>query len=185
VPAIHPRVVPRHSLLPVPDPSHVRRRLRLAVPASLLDVGSFESSPATCLQLALTALLRRNLLPDSATTDLFDLVLSAAECTAAAALGFSVPSPEDTELVVLFWELGDETVDVVACHRGQRVSCWCGGGAAGHGAGRMGPRLAAETRWSRCCSWRTTRRGSPPCATVRGHGQGGPRGPHHGCPVGG
>jgi hypothetical protein len=85
---------------------------------SLLSVGSFESSPTACLQLALAVLLCRDLLPDSATTDLFDLVLSATECAAATALGFSVQSPEDTELVVLFQELGDETVGGVACYRG-------------------------------------------------------------------
>jgi hypothetical protein len=66
----------------LPD-SPLRRRL------ALLGVGRFESSPAALLQLALAALLRRDLLPDSAGADLFDPVLSAA------ALGFSVPSLDD------------------------------------------------------------------------------------------
>jgi hypothetical protein len=61
----------------LPD-SPLRRRL------SLLGVGRFESSPAALLQLALAALLRRDLLPDSATADLLDPVL-----------GFSVPSLND------------------------------------------------------------------------------------------
>ncbi|KAL6624333.1 hypothetical protein ACP70R_031654 [Stipagrostis hirtigluma subsp. patula] len=79
----------------LPD-SPLRRRLALLAPTrlSVLGVGSFESSPAARLQLALAALLRRDLLPDAA-ADLFDPVLSAAECAAAAALGFSVPSLND------------------------------------------------------------------------------------------
>jgi len=77
--------------------SSLRRRLGLLAPArlSLLGVGSFESSPAARLQLALAALLRRDLLPEAASADLFDPVLSAVECAAAAALGFSVPSLDD------------------------------------------------------------------------------------------
>ncbi|CAN6336152.1 unnamed protein product [Urochloa humidicola] len=77
--------------------SPLRRRLGLLEPVrlSLLGVGSFESSPAALLQLALAALLRRDLLPDSASADLFDPVLSAVECAAAAELGFSVPSLDD------------------------------------------------------------------------------------------
>lgn len=84
----------RRFLLPK---SPLRRRLAQLAPArlSLLGVGSFESSPAARLQLALAALLRRDLLPGSATADLFDPVLSAVECAAAAALGFAVPSLDD------------------------------------------------------------------------------------------
>ncbi|CAM0957960.1 unnamed protein product [Alopecurus aequalis] len=85
-----------HRLL-LPD-SSLRRRLDLFALAhlSLLGVGSFESSPAARLQLALAALLRRDLLPDaSAPADLFDPVLSAVECAAAVALGFAVPSVND------------------------------------------------------------------------------------------
>jgi hypothetical protein len=85
----------RRMLLPS---SPLRRRLALLGPTrlSLLGVGSFESSPAARLQLALAALLRRELLPDAAAAaDLFDPVLSAAECAAAAALGFSVPGLDD------------------------------------------------------------------------------------------
>lgn len=80
----------------LPD-SSLRRRLGLLAPTrlSLLGVGSFESSPAARLQLALAALLRRDLLPEAASADLFDPVLSAVECAAAAALGFSVPSLDD------------------------------------------------------------------------------------------
>ncbi|KAL6865395.1 hypothetical protein ACP4OV_016546 [Aristida adscensionis] len=83
-------------LLLAPD-SPLRRRLALLAPArlSLLGVGSFESSPAARLQLALAALLRRDLLPEAASADLFDPVLSAAECAAAAALGFAVPGVDD------------------------------------------------------------------------------------------
>ncbi|KAG0540726.1 hypothetical protein BDA96_03G433800 [Sorghum bicolor] len=77
--------------------SSLRSRLGVLAPArlSLLGVGSFESSPAARLQLALAALLRRDLLPEAASADLFDPVLSAVECAAAAALGFSVPSLDD------------------------------------------------------------------------------------------
>uniref|UniRef100_A0A0A9GNW6 SRR1-like domain-containing protein n=1 Tax=Arundo donax TaxID=35708 RepID=A0A0A9GNW6_ARUDO len=84
-----------HRLL-LPD-SPLRRRLALLAPTrlSLLGVGSFESSPAARLQLALAALLRRDLLPDAASADLFDPVLSASECAAAADLGFSVPRVDD------------------------------------------------------------------------------------------
>ncbi|KAM0903645.1 hypothetical protein ACQ4PT_018531 [Festuca glaucescens] len=85
----------RRFLLPN---SPLRRRLDSLAPArlSLLGVGSFESSPAARLQLALAALLRRDLLPgSSATADLFDPVLSAVECAAAVALGFAVPSLDD------------------------------------------------------------------------------------------
>ncbi|KAM0919542.1 hypothetical protein ACQ4PT_008135 [Festuca glaucescens] len=85
----------RRFLLPN---SPLRRRLSSLAPArlSLLGVGSFESSPAARLQLALAALLRRDLLPGaSATADLFDPVLSAVECAAAVALGFAVPSLDD------------------------------------------------------------------------------------------
>uniref|UniRef100_A0ACD5W7I0 Uncharacterized protein n=1 Tax=Avena sativa TaxID=4498 RepID=A0ACD5W7I0_AVESA len=81
----------------LPD-SPLRHRLASLAPArlSLLGVGSFESSPAARLQLALAALLRRDLLPGaSATADLFDPVLSAVECAAAVALGFTVPSLND------------------------------------------------------------------------------------------
>lgn len=83
-----------HSLL---QDSSLRRRLSLLGPAhlSLLGVGSFESSSAARLQLALAALLRRDLLPEAASADVFDPVLSAVECAAAAALGFSVPSLDD------------------------------------------------------------------------------------------
>ncbi|KAL6868190.1 hypothetical protein ACP4OV_015035 [Aristida adscensionis] len=84
-------------LLLAPD-SPLRRRLALLAPArlSLLGVGSIESSPAARLQLALAALLRRDLLPEAASADLFDPVLSAAECAAAAAaLGFAVPGVDD------------------------------------------------------------------------------------------
>jgi hypothetical protein len=80
-----------------PD-SPFSRRLGSLGPArlSLLGVGSFESSPAARLQLALAALLRRDHLPSpSATADLFDPVLSAVECAAAVALGFAVPSLDD------------------------------------------------------------------------------------------
>lgn len=65
---------------------------------SLFGVGSFENSPSSRLQLALAALLRRDLLllpESSAHADLFDPVLSAAECAAAAALGFTVPGVND------------------------------------------------------------------------------------------
>ncbi|CAN6326507.1 unnamed protein product [Urochloa humidicola] len=77
--------------------SPLRRRLGLLDPVrlSLLGVGSFESCPAARLQLALAALLRRDLLPDAASADLFDPVLSAVECAAAAELGFSVPRLDD------------------------------------------------------------------------------------------
>ncbi|CAN6331225.1 unnamed protein product [Urochloa humidicola] len=80
----------------LPD-SLLRRRLGLLEPVrlSLLGVGSFESCPAARLQLALAALLRRDLLPDAAFADLFDPVLSAVECAAAAELGFSVPRLDD------------------------------------------------------------------------------------------
>lgn len=80
----------------LPD-SPLRRRLAVLAPSrlSLLGVGSFESSPAARLQLALAALLRRDFLPDAASADLFDPVLSAVECAAAAELGFSVPSLDD------------------------------------------------------------------------------------------
>ncbi|KAF8666881.1 hypothetical protein HU200_053405 [Digitaria exilis] len=80
----------------LPD-SPLRRRLGLLAPTrlSLIGVGSFESSPAARLQLALAALLRRDLLPESASADLFDPVLSAVECAAAVELGFSVPSLDD------------------------------------------------------------------------------------------
>ncbi|RLN29778.1 SRR1-like protein [Panicum miliaceum] len=85
-----------YRLLLHPD-SPLRRRLALLAPArlSLLGVGGFESSPAARLQLALAALLRRGFLPDAASADLFDPVLSAVECAAAAELGFSVPSLDD------------------------------------------------------------------------------------------
>uniref|UniRef100_A0A0D9WC41 SRR1-like domain-containing protein n=1 Tax=Leersia perrieri TaxID=77586 RepID=A0A0D9WC41_9ORYZ len=82
----------------LPD-SLLRRRLALLAPTrlSLLGVGSFENSPSSRLQLALAALLRRDLLPDeSESSDLFDPVLSAAECTAAAALGFAVARVNDS-----------------------------------------------------------------------------------------
>ncbi|KAJ1286814.1 hypothetical protein BS78_03G381000 [Paspalum vaginatum] len=81
----------------LPPDSLLRRRLGLLAPTrlSLLGVGSFESSPAARLQLALAALLRRDILPEAASADLFDPVLSAVECAAAAALGFSVPSLDD------------------------------------------------------------------------------------------
>ncbi|RLN28140.1 SRR1-like protein [Panicum miliaceum] len=81
----------------LPPDSPLRRRLALLAPArlSLLGVGSFESSPAARLQLALAALLRRDFLPYAASADLFDPVLSAVECAAAAELGFSVPSIDD------------------------------------------------------------------------------------------
>lgn len=77
--------------------SPLRRRLALLGPTrlSLLGVGSFDYSPAARLQLALAVLLRRDLLPTAAAADLFDPVLSAAECAAAAALGFKVPSLDD------------------------------------------------------------------------------------------
>ncbi|BAF16391.1 protein SENSITIVITY TO RED LIGHT REDUCED 1 [Oryza sativa Japonica Group] len=80
--------------------SPLRRRLALLAPTrlSLLGVGSFENSPSSRLQLALAALLRRDLLllpESSAHADLFDPVLSAAECAAAAALGFTVPGVND------------------------------------------------------------------------------------------
>ncbi|XP_062181496.1 protein SENSITIVITY TO RED LIGHT REDUCED 1 [Phragmites australis] len=80
----------------LPD-SSLRSRLGLLGPArlSLLGVGSFESSPAARLQLALAALLHRDFLTGASSADLFDPVLSAAECAAAAALGFSVPSLDD------------------------------------------------------------------------------------------
>lgn len=55
-------------------------------------VGSFESSPTVRLQLALAALLRRNLHLEAALLELFDLVLSVVECATAAVLDFSVPS---------------------------------------------------------------------------------------------
>ena len=81
----------------LPPDSPLRRRLALLAPArlSLLGVGSFESSPAARLQLALAVLIRRDFLPDAASADLFDPVLSAVECAAAAKLGFSVPSLDD------------------------------------------------------------------------------------------
>ncbi|WVZ67681.1 hypothetical protein U9M48_016728 [Paspalum notatum var. saurae] len=81
----------------LPPDSLLRRRLGFLAPTrlSLLGVGSFESSPAARLQLALAALLRRDFLPEPASADLFDPVLSAVECAAAAALGFSVPSLDD------------------------------------------------------------------------------------------
>ncbi|KQK07804.1 protein SENSITIVITY TO RED LIGHT REDUCED 1 [Brachypodium distachyon] len=84
-----------YSRLLLPD-SPLRHRLASLAPTrlSLLGVGSFESSLAARLQLALAALLRRDLLPD-ASADLFDPVLSAAECAAAAALGFAVPRLDD------------------------------------------------------------------------------------------
>lgn len=81
----------------LPD-SPLCRRLASLAPArlSLLGVGSFESSPAARLQLALAALLRRDLLAGaSATADLFDPVLSSVECAVAVALGFAVPSLDD------------------------------------------------------------------------------------------
>ncbi|KAF0924062.1 hypothetical protein E2562_008390 [Oryza meyeriana var. granulata] len=88
-----------YGRLLLPD-SLLRRRLALLAPTrlSLLGVGSFETSPSSRLQLALAALLRRDLLllpESSAHADLFDPVLSAAECAAAAALGFSVPDVND------------------------------------------------------------------------------------------
>ncbi|GJN36242.1 hypothetical protein PR202_gb25084 [Eleusine coracana subsp. coracana] len=85
-----------YGRLLLPD-SPLRRRLALLGPSrlSLRGVGSFDSSPAARLQLALAALLRRDLLPAAAAADLFDPVLSAAECAAAAALGFSVPRLDD------------------------------------------------------------------------------------------
>jgi hypothetical protein len=49
-------------------------------------------SPAQHLQLA--ALFRRDL-PEAASADLFDPVLSAVECAAAAAFGFSISSLDD------------------------------------------------------------------------------------------
>uniref|UniRef100_A0A0E0KXU0 SRR1-like domain-containing protein n=1 Tax=Oryza punctata TaxID=4537 RepID=A0A0E0KXU0_ORYPU len=82
----------------LPPESPLQRRLALLAPTrlSLLGVGSFENSPSSRLQLALAALLRRDLLPESsAHADLFDPVLSAAECAAAAALGFTVPGVND------------------------------------------------------------------------------------------
>ncbi|KAG8066989.1 hypothetical protein GUJ93_ZPchr0005g15927 [Zizania palustris] len=87
-----------YGRLLLPD-SPIRRRLALLGPTrlSLLGVGSFDQSPSSRLQLALAALLRRDLLlpNSSATADLFDPVLSAAECAAARALGFSVPDIND------------------------------------------------------------------------------------------
>ncbi|XP_006654936.2 protein SENSITIVITY TO RED LIGHT REDUCED 1 [Oryza brachyantha] len=88
-----------YGRLLLPD-SPLRRRLSLFAPTrlSLLGVGSFESSHSSRLQLALAALLRRDLLlppESSAHAELFDPVLSAAECAAAAALGFSVPDVND------------------------------------------------------------------------------------------
>ncbi|GJM94428.1 hypothetical protein PR202_ga11069 [Eleusine coracana subsp. coracana] len=65
-------------------------------PLPVTPIPCFDSSPAARLQLALAALLRRDLLPTTAAAaDLFDPVLSAAECAAAAALGFSVPRLDD------------------------------------------------------------------------------------------
>ncbi|OEL15428.1 hypothetical protein BAE44_0023554 [Dichanthelium oligosanthes] len=80
----------------LPD-SLLPHRLRLLVPARLYLVGvrSFESFPVACLQLTLAALLRRDLLSDAASADLFDPVLSAAEYAAAVALGFSISSLDD------------------------------------------------------------------------------------------
>ncbi|TKW24316.1 hypothetical protein SEVIR_3G044700v4 [Setaria viridis] len=80
----------------LPD-SPLQRRLAVLAPSrlSLLGVGSFDSSPAARAQLALAALLRRDFLPESASADLFDPVLSAVECAVAAELGFSVPSVDD------------------------------------------------------------------------------------------
>jgi hypothetical protein len=67
----------RRMLLPVPPPPRASR----------------PHPPLPPRRRQLRVLPRRALLPDSA--DLFDPVLSAAECAAAAALGFSVPGLDD------------------------------------------------------------------------------------------
>nr|CAD1828763.1 unnamed protein product [Ananas comosus var. bracteatus] len=53
-------------------------------------VGSIESYEPPRLQLALALLLRRELGPAAASLEVFDPVLSATECAAAAALGCAV-----------------------------------------------------------------------------------------------